>query len=243
MNWSNLRYIFLFFILSASNSFAEEHLIVTHPSSLWDRNSVATAGVNSLLQTWNGVKPSILVHDFSKIDTYYVDTKKYELWNSIGGAWDFKFSSQSTVTLAGGKFSQCLCETLRDTALALDSQNDVYLHLQTIFDSPRKKEAWIFSDAEFFELTNHHLSDLEGKFDLFEAGDPVLLGKILEVLGVSRFGDYISSALRSTNLFCTQNSSSHGDTSISALTLVFKYKGQIIGSLGTGSKVINVTFL
>jgi hypothetical protein len=224
------------------NSQNQAYLIITHPSTLWDRQSVAAPEINSVLANWQGRTPEVLMHDRGQMGTYYVPFKSVDILDSPGGAWEFQLQPAVHFTLMGGKLSQCFCETLRDVFRNANEKSHIVVVMTGVFEAIRKRSSEIFSDSELFTLTGFHLADLNGRSDFFEAGDPVLLNSIFRTLGPKRFGAYLASALQGNSVFCTQNSGKQPDVKLADKKLIFSYKGSSIGSLGEGSSVAIIDF-
>lgn len=178
---------------------ADEVLVVTHPSSVWDPRSSAKAGVDFTMQQAKKANYPTIVLQHKIESTYYqADCSPSFYVQSQSGEFSFGIKA-STVHLAGGQFQQCFRTSLREISRQLaEKSRDARVHIFA--------EA-VYATAQYFPQDAYpkfsQFSQLVGQGPSYT---PIYftLGQILRILeSPTRQLDLLEAFLRDTAFYST----------------------------------------
>jgi hypothetical protein len=178
--------------------FTKDYLfVVTHPQGKdFDVNFSSYRG---LMQTYNWLKrydmDSVILVENESLEGYFVPTCQPTAFvQSQAGEVDFTYSA-STVVLAGGFFSACLRQTLKDLLSnwrPLHSKQNlrILFIMPAIYESLRPYDATPYQEASYFE-------DLES-YKKISGSDKMNLWQVSNVLGAEAFTDRMQAYFKDT---------------------------------------------
>lgn len=215
------------------------YAIFNHNTEWWDRERSSEKGTLKLLETLKHMDRSFkLIGSFDsdvlfkkeKNNGYYLNSNdvNYSLI-SIGGSHELSFPNARALIFSGGKFSECLCESIRDAiknSTSLEKQLNILLVTDAIYD------------PSFF--VNNYLEHrgLHG-MGVF----PITLQRILSALTVEEKKDYFVNSLTGEGRFCPYAYNTDTDEkrgNLKEYKFILKENGIEIGSWGSGPKVVQI---